>query len=382
VRVGIFVVMAGREAGGPETYERCLVRELAALGGDDDLRVFCLDQQARESFAPVTRGGASVSYHVLRPSVRWVSITATLPWRLWRGEIDLLHATFIPPPFSPAQYVFTMHCFSTFAHPEFYPPAIRWRLNGSIKRGLSRARLILCVSENVRDLTAEKFRLPPERLRVIYNGIGDEFLPRAGEEIERAVARREVAEQYGIHDPYLLFVGQLKARKNVVRLIEAFHRFRQEVGVEVKLVLAGRRSFTSEGIDETLERLRLRRSVIELGHLRHEALPTLYRAAEVFVFPSLWEGFGIPVIEAMACHTPVVTSNVSSLPEVAGGCAVLVDPYSVEDLAAGMYRAYTDTKLRVVLRAKGFERAKQFTWRRTARETLAAYREANTMTTP
>lgn len=145
MRVGIFVVMAGREAGGPETYEHCLVRALAALGGNDDLRVFCLDQRARESFkpdTPDTPAGAGVSYHVLRPSMqwgpwgRWVSITATLPWRLWRGGIDLLHATFIPPPFSPARYVFTMHCFSTFAHPEFYPPAIRWRLNGSIKRGL------------------------------------------------------------------------------------------------------------------------------------------------------------------------------------------------------------------------------------------------------
>jgi len=379
VRVGIFVVMAGREAGGPETYERCLVRSLAALGGADDLRVFCLDRRARESFTPGAPGAAGVSYHVLRPSARWVSITATLPWRLWRGGIDLLHATFIPPPFSPTQYVFTMHCFSTFAHPEFYPPAIRWRLNSSIKRGLGQARLILCVSENVRDLTAEKFKLPPERLQVVYNGIGDEFLPRAGEETERDAARREVAAQYDIHDPYLLFVGQLKARKNVVRLLEAFHRFRQEAPAEVKLVLAGRRSFTSEGINETLERLRLRQSVVELGHLRHEALPALYRAAEVFVFPSLWEGFGIPVIEAMACHTPVVTSNVSSLPEVAGGCAVLVDPYSVEDLAAGMYRAYTDAGLRAVLRAKGFDRANQFTWQRTARETLAAYQAAGQM---
>jgi glycosyltransferase involved in cell wall biosynthesis len=168
----------------------------------------------------------------------------------------------------------------------------------------------------------------------------------------------------------------LVARKNIIRMLEAFHHFRHEVKSEIKLVLAGTKSWTSEGIDETIERLKLKDHVIELGYVNNHDLPVLYSGAEMFVFPSLWEGFGIPVIEAMACSTPVLTSNNSALPEVAGGAAVLIDPYSVEDIASGMYKLFSDATLRQSLRAKGLERAKFFTWRRTAQQTLEAYKRA------
>jgi len=360
------VVMAGRQAGGPETYEHNLVRAIAEADQETDYHVYCLSEQARQSFA---LRQDNIHFHVLRPAARWISIPVTLPLTLMRDRPDLLHATFTPPPLAPVDYVFTHHCFSTFAHPEFYDPAVLWRLNKLIVRGLEHARHILCVSENVRDLTAEKFGIPLEKMSVVYNGISPVFRP-----VPPAEARAALAQRHGIDGPYLLYAGNLQARKNIIRLLEAYALFRREVTDAPQLVLVGRRTRRSEGIDEALDRLRLRDHVRELGHLPNEDLPLIYSGAEQFVFPSLWEGFGIPVVEAMACGTPVVTSNLSSLPEVCGGAAVLVDPYSVEDIAAGMHRLFTDAGLQQDLHTRGLARAAQFTWERTARETLAVYR--------
>jgi glycosyltransferase involved in cell wall biosynthesis len=360
--------MAGRQAGGPETYERRLVGELAGLVGDDELHVFCLSEAAAQSFPAGHRG---VFVHVLRPGLRVVSMTASLPLAMVRSRIDLLHATFAPPPLSPKPFVFTNHCLSSFTHPEFYDNAIRLRLNALIRAGLRRARRIICVSQSTLETTAELFRIPTDRMTVVSNGVAERFTV-----LPAGAARERVAGRYGIRAPYLLFMGKVETRKNVVRILEAFDRFRREVRDDVKLVLAGRRTPTSVGIDETIARLQLREHVIEPGYVDDEDLPVLYNAAEMFVFPSLWEGFGIPVIEAMACGTPVVTSNVSALPEVAGDAALLVDPYRVDDIAAAMHRVYSDAGLRAELRDRGLRRARLFSWTRTARETLDAYHEA------
>jgi glycosyltransferase involved in cell wall biosynthesis len=368
MRVGVFVVMAGRNSGGPETYEHNLVKSLASLDRHNEYHIFCLSRSAADSFQLVQE---NVTYRILWPQSRWISFSLSLPLALLSSQVDLLHATFTPPPFSPKNYVFTHHCFSTFAHPEFYDPIILRRLNGLIIRGLKKARLILCVSENVRDLTAEKFKISPERLFVVYNGVGENFHPVALDHVHSVLKNT-----YGIYHPYILYVGELVARKNIIRILEAFNHFRHEVRSDTKLVLAGTRTWPSEGIDETIERLKLKDHVIELGYVNNQDLPVLYSGAEMFVFPSLWEGFGIPVIEAMACSTPVLTSNNSALPEVAGGAAVLIDPYSVEDIASGMYKLFSDATLRQSLRAKGLERAKFFTWRRTAQQTLEAYKRA------
>jgi glycosyltransferase involved in cell wall biosynthesis len=266
--------------------------------------------------------------------------------------------------------VFTMHCFSNFMHPELYPSSKRLPLNQSIRHGLRKSRLSLCVSKNVRDLVMERFGIPEERLPVVYNGVGDDFKPVAAD-----IARDHMRDKHGVEGPYLVFVGQLKARKNVVRIVQAFARARRALGMpELKLVLAGRRIWTSEGIDEAIAAQGIRDSVVELGHLELDELPLVYGGAIASVFPSLWEGFGMPVIESMACGVPVVTSNLSCLPEVAGGAALLVDPYSIDEIADGMRRLVSDQALREDLRRKGLARAAQMSWRKTAERTLDAYR--------
>jgi len=311
-------------------------------------------------------------FHVLWPSNRWVSMSCSLPLAIRRSGVKLLHATFTPPPLCPVDYVFTMHGAVTFKHPHFYPPAVVWRLNALLRRGLQKAKLTVCVSEFVRQETMEFFGLPEDRLMTIHHGVSEEFQP-----IDAAAAALQVRQQLGLEKPYFLYVGKLHENKNIVRLIEAFHQFIGETRSEVVLALAGRQVWGGEGIMETMVRLGLTQQVRLLGHQPQAALPALYNAATALVFPTLWEGFGLPVIEAMACGTPVITSNLACLPEVAGGAALLVNPLSTSELAEAMHRVWSRADERQRLRAAGLERARAFDWKHTARATLEAYRRVH-----
>lgn len=367
MRIALFVVMAGRNAGGPETYEHALVRNLATLDKETDYRVFCFTERAARSF---DLEQANMSYTVLGNKSRILATSLGLPMALKSQCIDLMHATFVPPPFSPVDYVFTLHDSGMFLRPELYPPLIRWRLKALVCQGLRQARHILCVSQNVADYAADYHKIPRERLSVTYNAVSAHFVPT------NAAAQANVLARYKIPQPYFLFAGRLEPRKNVVRLLEAFDMIRREVNPDLRLVLAGNKTWARRAVDQTIERLGLHTHVIETGYVADADLPALFGGAQAFVFPSLWEGFGIPVVEAMACGTPVLTSNLSSLPEIAGGAAVLVDPLRVEDIARGMERLAGEPELRAALSAQGLERAKDFSWRRTAELTHAAYKRA------
>lgn len=299
-------------------------------------------------------------------------MSVSLPLAIKRSGVKVLHATFTPPPFSPVDYVFTMHGAVTFTHPHFYPPMVLTRLNALLRRGLKRARLTVCVSDFVRQELTDLFDIPPERLVTVHHGVGDEFHPLPAIETFDLVRSR-----HGLDRPYFLYVGKLHANKNIVRLIEAFHAFIAETQQDMQLVLTGRQVWGGEGITETIVRLRMTDRVRLIGHRSQAELPALYNAATAFVFPTLWEGFGLPVVEAMACGTPVITSNIACLPEITAGAALLIDPLSTADLAQAMHQVYTDASLRESLRARGLARAACFNWHNTATATLDAYRRVH-----
>ncbi len=194
------------------------------------------------------------------------------------------------------------------------------------------------------------------------------FHPLETQNIQPALRR------YGVVPPYILYVGSLEARKNLPRLLEAFHRLLPEFPGWM-LVIVGARKWKSTPIFDTVRRLQLEQHVHFTGFVAEEDLPALYNGADLFVFPSLYEGFGLPVLEAMACGTPVVTSNTSSLPEVAGDAALLINPLDVSAIADAVLRVLTEPGLADDLRERGLKRAAQFTWERTARETLAVYNQ-------
>jgi glycosyltransferase involved in cell wall biosynthesis len=374
MKIGVFPTIVGRQGGGVETYEISLVRALAEMSLDE-LHIYCLSQRAADAFdlKQAARAAAEaqrnkVQFEVLRPASRWISIPFSLPPAIKRSGVDLVHATFIPPLRCSVPLLMSVHDICVHTHPELYPATIRWRLNTLLYNRLHRMDHILCPTQTTKNLMIEHFRVPEERVSVSPYAVDAQFQQVPEYQLQ------EVLGKYGLARPYLLFAGNLRVgNKNLIRLLEAYHKFRAACGNDAKLVLTGRRSWRSKELDAAMDQLDLRRSIIETGWLPPEHVPALYSGATMLLFPTLCEGFGLPALESMACGTPVLTSNVSCLPEVTGGAALLVDPLKVDEIADGIVQLYRDTRLQEDLRQKGLAWVKQFTWQRTAKETREAY---------
>jgi glycosyltransferase involved in cell wall biosynthesis len=367
MKIGLLIAFAGRNCGGPEVGEREIVRELSAAAPQHEYHLYCLDRRAPDI---IDLQGDNIIYHLLEPSVRVVSMLTSLPLAIKRTRPDVFHAPVIPPPFCPRDMIMSMPCSATVRHPEFYPPLIRMRLKFLLHRAIPKAGRVICVSEHVREVVLEEFHVSADRLPVIYPGASRLFRPIAESE-----KRAFVEEKHAIRYPYFLFCGRWEQRKNVVRTLEAFARFKRESHSEHKLVFTGERTWASEKADAIIAHLGIQNEIVDLGKTAVDELPYLYGAADALVFASLWEGFGMPIVEAMACGTPVITSNLAAMPETAGNAALLVNPYSVEEIAAAMHRIVSDANLRVLLRERGLQRAPLFTWEKTARDILDLYEQ-------
>jgi glycosyltransferase involved in cell wall biosynthesis len=290
-----------------------------------------------------------------------------------RRKLDLVHDPIGVSPFTLGRWaggfkrVVTLHDAIAFRYPQGYP----W-LNNFVHRRyvpwtLPNVDGVITDSEDARRDLGRYLQLPLEGVQVVPLGVDPRFRPLPVDEARAAVAR------LGVVGPYVLSVGAQQARKNVARLVEAFARVRRRFP-SYRLVIAGPALWRHPGFGQQIEALGLREAVTVLGYVPDDALPALYGAAGLFAFPSLYEGFGLPVLEAMACGTPVVCANATSLPELAGDAAVLVDPTDTTALAGAMERVLGDPALQASLRARGQARAATFTWERTARETAAVYR--------
>ncbi|MCS7287390.1 MAG: glycosyltransferase family 1 protein [Anaerolineae bacterium] len=285
---------------------------------------------------------------------------------LFRG-VDLFHATeHLLPRFSRIKTVFTLHDLIFLFHPETHKPMNRWFLTLMMPRFLRAADAVITVSECTKKDAMRFYNIPEEKITVIYEGVSPRFHP-VSSEIVGAVRLK-----YGLPERFILYVGTIEPRKNLIALLEALHYLLTTY--HLQLVIVGKKGWLYEGFFRRLRELGLEERVHFTGYVPDEDLPALYSAADLFVFPSLYEGFGLPVLEAMACGVPVICSNTSSLPEVAGDAALLVDPTDVQALAKAIERALTDETLRAMLRAKGLERARMFTWEKTAQKTLEVYR--------
>ena len=365
MNISIFAPMIGRQSGGPETYEVELIRALRSLGGGHSYDVYCINRLGsrilRESI-----GGLNI--HTLQPGIRWISVPLVLPMYLLRKPADLVHATYVAPPYLPSKLVFTLHDLSPFSHPQFYPPAIRFRLQKGFSASIRRASAILCASEYTRQHLSEQFPSAAGKAHVTHYAVDPAY--RRIEDREQVL---DCLKRYGIKGPYLLSVGKLQARKNTARVLEAFALLKKNAGLEHKLVMVGRKMWTSEDVYPLIQRLGLQEHILMTGHAPADDIPLLYNGADALVFPSLFEGFGLPILEAMACGCPVVTSTATSLPEIAGDAAILVDPHRSEAIAEGIERVLNNSVLRQALIRKGFERASQFTWKKTAEQVLRIY---------
>jgi glycosyltransferase involved in cell wall biosynthesis len=235
-------------------------------------------------------------------------------------------------------------------------------------RILEEAEHIITVSENSRQDLEQIMGVPKERITVIFEAPESTYKP-----IRREVAKARIKNKYKIANPFILYIGGFSPRKNLRGLVKAFQKIYQELKVPYNLVILGKHSRDYQGIKELAEKLDLTDRVLFPGFASVQDLPFFYNAAELFVYPSFYEGFGLPPIEALACGTPTITSNVSSLPEVVGEAAILIDPHDPLDLATAMHRVLTEPDLEQDLRKKGPKRAGYFSWTKTAAQTLKVY---------
>jgi len=294
-------------------------------------------------------------------------------FRLFRDRLDLFHAThYVLPPLR-SHAVVTIHDIIHLLYPQFLPNrAALVYARVMIRRALRRADRIITVSYNSKRDLVDYFGIVPSQVDVIYNGVSPEFRPDVSEG-----ERDRVARKYGLHRPYLLFLGGEKPHKNVQNVVRAFGEARRmRTDLPHVLALAGPMPKNPARIDALISALDLSVAIARPGRIEDEDLPGLFAGADALLYPTLYEGFGLPVVEAMACGTPVLTSSTSALQEIAGGYAYLVDPLDVDAIARGILLLATDPKLRADFVELGRKRALDFSWDKAAERTLEVYAEA------
>lgn len=353
---------------GVSGYVRQLLTHLPAVSPDLMLTAFVPDGTLLGEAGLTTY---STRWNTRKPVQRILWEQLALPALAQRKKLDLLHATVNVMPIAvTCPMVVTVHDLSFLRYPDSFPPVQRTYLRTQVRRSVLRAARVIAVSEATRQDLIKLFEVPANRVDVVYNGIDAAFHPAPDDQV--ALFRR----QKGLPDRFVLHVGTLEPRKNLVRLVHAFDLVRRQTDhwPDLRLVLVGGKGWYYEEIFEAVQRLQLERNVLFTGFVADDELPWWYRAASVFAYPSLLEGFGLPVAEAMACGTPTVTSSLSSLPEIAGDGALLVDPTSEEELAAALHRVLTNPNLARDLRERGLRQAARFSWSHTASETAEVYR--------
>lgn len=320
--------------------------------------------------------GANFSLASTRLSVEWLArlwhrARIPLPVTVFTGTNRLYHATdFVLPPL-PAHIpsLLTVHDLSFVRVPHAASPRLRAYLEAVVPRSASRATHILADSQASKDDLCELYGIAPEKITVLLSGVSEFLRP-----VRDVQVLESLRVKYALNRPYMLSVGTVQPRKNYSRLIQALAQLRAS-GEDVELAIVGGRGWLQDEIERTLIDTQMRPYVKFLGFVPDADLPALYSAAHLVAFPSLYEGFGFPVLEGMACGVPVLTSNVSSLPEVAGSAALMVNPLDLDDIVFSLRRLLNDTNLRQDLVQRGFEQVKRFTWANSAKSLHNIYQQ-------
>ncbi len=368
MRIGIDARIAYYTRAGIGQYTWRLIEALAALDHTDDFHVF----RHRKDQTEFARQANFQHHAVWTPSHNRLEIYLLGLEMLWsRLDLDILHSTdFIPPQWKPrgCKSVITIHDLAFLHYPHFLTKASA-RYYGQIEDAVKRADHIIAVSNSTRRDIVNLLGVDEQKITVIYEAPNPVYLP-----MDRSHALAQVQARYALPNDFILFVSTIEPRKNVQGLLRAFRRLLDDYKLDVSLVLAGSKGWLSQEAYDLVNELKLNKQCLFLGPVEDKELVFLYNAARCLAYPSFYEGFGLPPLEAMACGTPAVVANVSSLPEVVGDAALLVAPNDVEELTVALWRLLTDDQVWTELQQKGFKRAERFSWARAARETLDVYR--------
>jgi glycosyltransferase involved in cell wall biosynthesis len=361
--IGIDIHSIGSNKGGNETYYRELIKGLVKVHSDHRFFLYYT--------SPATAQHIGHDEHFtlakLSPAHPLLRIPFSVPRRARLDRLDLFHAQFIVPPFLKCKTVTTIPDIAYEHYPQFFPAHQRAWLKVLVRESAKRADHIITVSEYSKRDLVQTYGIREEKITVTYEGAGGEFVP-----LDRGKAKETLTRKYRIDGDFILYLGRLQARKNLMRLVDAYARTRK-AGFPHKLVLAGQQDSLFQPVLSRIRELKLENDVLLPGYVAGEDVPAFYNAAEVFVYPSLYEGFGLPLMEAMACGVPVITSRGSSLDEVAGDAAVLVDPLDELSISEALQKVLADPELRRRLGQAGLKRSRQFSFENAARQTIAVY---------
>ncbi len=375
MRIALDYTAAIRQGAGIGTYVRNLFSAM-------------LSQDAQNHYTLITSGSATEEHpfpeaenvrgrNILIPD-RYLNIlwyrwrTPLPPPALFTGSVDIYHGPdfVLPPLYKSVRKVVTIHDLSFLEHPEYAVPSLATYLRKVVPEAVAAADVVATVSHEVGHTLVKHFATPQEKLTVIPNGVSPHF-----RRITDPILLGATQHKFNLKFPLVLAVGTLEPRKNHAGLIKAFYKAQQKKDGPAMLAIAGGQGWLYDETKSLVEELKLEKKVRFLGRVTDLELVTLYSMATIFAFPSFYEGFGVPPIEAMACGAPVITSNTSALPEVAQDAALLIDPYDIDALAGALTRLTEDASLRAELQQKGYERAKQYTWAMSARKMLAVYQK-------
>ena len=356
----------GQHLTGNEVYVRNLLNGFAALDHESEFIAYLADNvNGAASTVPARFRRQFVS------SNSFVRLGLDLSRKLREDRPDLVHVQYTAPLLCPVPVVVSVHDISFLEHPEYFKPARSLQLRFTVKRTMEHAARVLTPSEFSRTSILRAYKVAPERIEVVPIAVSSMFRP-----IARETAAANARERLDISGPYILNVGDLQPRKNQIGLIRAFEELIASTpSLPHKLVIVGKDTWYSPRVVAAAKHSRAADRIVFTGWVIDDDLLYLYNAADAFVFPSFYEGFGLPVLEAMACGRAVACSNTSAVPEVADSAALLFDPESIEQVVRAMRDLLLDCELRVRMERLGQQRASHFTWERTARRTLEIYYE-------
>ncbi|MCB2155424.1 glycosyltransferase family 4 protein [bacterium] len=377
LRIMMNLLHAQRTLTGSGYYSLCLARALLDLPERPQILGVCspinresFRIEGKENYSQIV-WGRPWNNVMARRIEEWIYLNDVI--RAKKPSLFFGPSNFLPPRRSGVPNVVTIHDMTFFRHPDFLTPARRIYWHRWTRRTIKVADLILTDSEASRDDIIYFGNADPSRIQVIPIGTDERFFVGADREGHSDRFNALLERFPNLPQRYVFFLGTLTSHKNVPRLVEAVARARAMGCDDMHLVLAGKRGTGYDKVAAAIERNSLGSVVHELGYVEDEFMPALYENASTAVLPSFTEGFGLPITESMACGTPVVTSNCSSMAEIAGEAAILVDPWNVEDMSSGLKRFWSDPALRREYRARGLERARLYTWPECARKTYDAF---------
>lgn len=366
MRIGIDAHCIGQRKGGNETYTINLVKHLSLLEPNGDEYIAYLTDAGMRQYDIFLNG--RMTKRLIRPSNPYLRIPFGFALEDRRRRLDVFHAQYFLPFNLRCKTVLTVHDIIYERFPQFYTSTDLRRNRLGIPSSCRRADHIIAVSECTKRDLVEIYSLDPDRITVTEEGPAENC-----KLMDSVACRHQLRSSYGLEAPFILYVGRPDPRKNLSRLLAAFAQLKKK-GAPHKLVMVGPKPGDGSDILAAARDHCLLDHVMFTGHIPAEHLPIFYNAACAFVYPSIYEGFGLPVVEAMACGTPTITSTGSALQEVAGDAAVLADPYDVSSITAAIERVLTDKELQNTLREKGLKRSQKFSFKAMAEQTRQVYR--------